>query len=75
MNYYYSEQIARELNATRQPFHAGCTITNIRRGVGARAKNVYATLRGPDGEVLIVATLDYINAEIVKAGTAVEGRP
>lgn len=55
--------------AARAPFPAGCTIRNIRRGEGHRAKYVYASLYGPDGELLISATLDYINEQIVAAGT------
>lgn len=52
----------------RPQFPAGCTITNIRLGEGHRSKYVYANLIGPDGELLISATLDYINKQIVEAG-------
>jgi hypothetical protein len=66
MNINSQEQNPGNLN--RAPFPPGCTITGIRTGIGNRAKNVYATLRGPNGELLISATLDYINKQIVDAG-------
>ena len=55
--------------STRPPFPAGCTIGNIRRGKGSRSKYVYASLYGPTGELLISATLEYINEQIKIAGT------
>ena len=51
-----------------QPFPAGCIITNIRRGNGYRSQWIYAQLRGPNGELLIDATLEYINARLVSSG-------
>ena len=42
-------------------FPAGCVIKDIRPGKGKRINYVYASLYGPDGELLISATLDYIN--------------
>lgn len=45
-------------------FPCGLVVTNIRRGAGARSKNVYAELRDSNGELLISATLDYITAEL-----------
>lgn len=56
----------------RPPFPKGCVIRNIRRGDGARASYVYASLYGPDGELMISATLEYINMQIVEAGTAAQ---
>jgi len=45
----------------------GSTITNIRRGKGKLECFVYANLVGPDGELIISATLDYITAQIMQA--------
>lgn len=57
------------MSAVREPrrFPAGCTITNIRPGEGARSAFVYASLRGPDGGLLIAATLQYINEQLTGA--------
>lgn len=51
-----------------KPFPKGCTITNIRQGKGARSCWIYADLRGPDGELLISAHLEYINEQLLKLG-------
>lgn len=56
--------------SVRPPFPAGCVIKNMKRGSGYRAQWVYASLFGPDGSLLISATLDYINAEMAAAGIA-----
>lgn len=53
----------------RQPFGNGCTIRNIRRGKGYRSRWVYACLYGPDDTLLISATLEYINEQMIAAGT------
>lgn len=53
----------------------GCVITNIRRGIGARRSVVYAQLHGPDGELLISATLDYITTKIMEADILPEKQP
>jgi hypothetical protein len=37
-----------------------CTITNIRRGKGRRAKFIYAEVRDETGQITCNATLDYI---------------
>lgn len=52
---------------SQRTFPAGCTIGGIRRGKGERARWVYASLYGPDGLVLISATLDYICAQLLGA--------
>lgn len=54
----------------RPPFPNGCTISNIRRGSGIRERWVYACLYAPNGELLISATLDYINEQLRVSGTA-----
>ena len=56
------------MNPEIKPFPKGCTITNIRRGKGECVCWIYAILRGPDGEVLITATLDYINDQLLRYG-------
>ncbi len=56
--------------SVRPPFPKGCTIRNIRRGDGFRSRWVYACLYGPDDKLLISATLDYINDQLLAAGTA-----
>lgn len=38
----------------------GCKIENIRRGTGKRISNIHANLVGPDGKLLIAATIEYI---------------
>ncbi len=43
--------------AARLP--AGCTLANLRRGAGPRRHWIYAEVLGPDGVVLIRATLEY----------------
>ena len=50
-------------------FPIGCTIKNIRRGAPSRYRDryVYAELVGPDGVVLISATLDYIAGQLAAA--------
>lgn len=45
-----------------------CTISHIHQGKGKRSCYVYADLYSPDGELLISATLDYINKKIIKQG-------
>ena len=52
---------------TPRTFPAGCKIINIEPGTGNRETLVYATLIGPDGELLISATLDYINQQLIGA--------
>lgn len=59
----------------RRIIPTGCVITNIRRGTGARKSFVYAELRGPDGELLMSATLDYITTEIMEADILPEQQP
>ncbi len=54
----------------RPPFPKGCTIRNIRRGDGFRSQWVYACLYGPDDTLLISSTLEYINEQMIEAGTA-----
>ena len=44
----------------------GCRIVNIRRGKGDRWVYVYADLIGPDGELLICATIDYIATALME---------
>ena len=51
----------------RRVFPAGCTISNIRNGIGQRGGAVYANLRGPDGELIISATLNYISELLTRA--------
>lgn len=55
-------------NPKRPPFPARSTIRNIRNGTGSRSNIVYAALYGPDDELLIAATLDYIVKQIEIAG-------
>jgi len=45
----------------------GCKITNIRRGRGIKEGYVYAQLRGPNDELLIAATLNYITKQLESA--------
>ena len=59
----------------RRIIPTGCVITNIRRGKGYRESFVYAELRGPDGELLMSATLDYITTEIMEADILPEQQP
>ena len=56
------------MDSNIKPFPKGCTIGNIRRGTGKRSQYVYANLYSPSGELLIAATLDYINAQILLWG-------
>lgn len=51
----------------RPKFPLGCVIKDIRSNPRFPG-NIYASLFGPDGELLISATLDYILAQINKAG-------
>ena len=51
----------------RRKFPAGCTIRNIRPGAGERQQLVDANLCGPDGVLLISATLEYIIEQLVGA--------
>lgn len=51
-----------------KPFPKGCTITNIRQGKGVRCCFIYADLRDPNGELLIAATLNYINERLLECG-------
>ena len=44
----------------KNAFPAGCKIVDIERGKGSRNKLIYAKLIGPDGSLLISATLEYI---------------
>ena len=55
------------LATTIRTIPEGCTITNIRRGKGAREQFVYASLISPDGELLISATLEYITQQIMQS--------
>ena len=48
-------------------FPAGCKITDIKRGKGARHEYIYAFLRDPDGKLLISASLDYITEQLYTA--------
>jgi len=52
------------------PFPKECVIKNIYRGEAGGSCYVYASLYSPEGELLISATLDYINERILNAGTA-----
>lgn len=56
------------MNIEIPKYPKGCTITNLRQGKGYRKQYIYATLRGPDGELLISATLDYINKALIENG-------
>lgn len=56
------------MKTTNIPFPKGCTITNIRQGKDARFCYIYADLRGPDGVLLISATIDYINQRLLECG-------
>lgn len=53
---------------SNMPFPKGCTIVNIRQGKDDRSYHIYAELRGPDGLLLIGATLDYINTRLYECG-------
>ena len=45
----------------------GCKIVDIERGKGSRKKFIYAKLVGPDGGLLISATLEYIYERLNEA--------
>jgi hypothetical protein len=45
-------------------FPHGVYIDNISPGKGARSAHVYATLRDASGEILIIATLEYITDQL-----------
>ena len=49
-------------------FPNGCTITNIIQEEGARSGLIYARLVGPDGQIIISATLEYIYERLVESG-------
>jgi len=63
-NYQQSRRIFVD---DRRTFKAGCTITNIRKGVGKRQKVVYADLVDRDGVLIISATLSYIAGQLSSA--------
>lgn len=44
------------------PFPKGCRIERLR--INKRTYEVHANLVGPDGELLISATLEYINKQL-----------
>jgi len=46
--------------------YVGCTIVNIRRGKGNRSHFIYANLVDKDGNIIISATLDYIETAIAE---------
>ena len=48
-------------------FPVGCEIVDIKRGKGSRNKFIYARLIGPDGNLLISATLDYIYERLTES--------
>lgn len=52
---------------TPRTFPAGCKIIDIRPGTGYCDRFVYATLVGPDGDLIIAATLEYINQQFIGA--------
>jgi len=55
----------------RKPkFPKGCVIRNLRRHLGRRGRGyaIYGDLYSPDGEILISATLEYINERLLKCG-------
>jgi hypothetical protein len=54
-------------------FPAGCYISNIHKGTGVNGNVLYAQLNGPDGRLLISATLDYIQDELSRAEFVQEG--
>lgn len=56
------------MNDSSKPFPRGCTISNIRQGKGERSCYIYADLRAPNGDLLIAATLEYINKRILECG-------
>ena len=58
------QQNRRTFVDDRRTFKAGCTITNIRKGVGKREKVVYADLVDRDGVLIISATLSYIAGQL-----------
>ena len=67
MSHYACDERMDEVQPPQRIFPAGCTIRDIRPGTGSRAHIVYAHLYGPDGEMLISATLEYINEQFVGA--------
>ena len=69
-DYACDERMDEVQQCLQRTFPAGCTIRNIRPGTGGRKQWVYAGLYGPDGELLISATLEYINAQFVGARLA-----
>jgi hypothetical protein len=53
------------MNKRTRIFPKGCTIQHITKGKGYH--NVNAVLYGPDGRMLISATLEYITEQILAA--------
>ena len=49
-----------DMDKFKGSFPVGCKIIDIKRGKGSRNKFIYAKLIGPDGFLLISATLEYI---------------
>ncbi|MCU0286692.1 MAG: hypothetical protein MUF15_09855 [Acidobacteria bacterium] len=55
-------------NLNAKPFPKGSYINNLHKGEGVYSNTVYASLRGPDGELLISADLEYIQKRIIQVG-------
>jgi hypothetical protein len=55
-------------NAPIAKFPKGCTITNIRPGKGDASRFVVAELRGPDGSLLISASIGTIAQRLLEGG-------
>ena len=66
-DYACDERMDEVQRRPQRTFPAGCTIRDIRPGTGGREQWVYASLYGPEGELLISATLEYINEQFVGA--------
>lgn len=60
------------MNLKQYPFPEGCKIIDIRPGKGPRACFIYAKLIDKDENVLIAATLEYINESIRSRGIMTE---
>ncbi len=52
---------------TPRTFPAGCKIINICNGGEGWEDVVFAVLVGPDGDLLISATLEYISRQLIGA--------
>ena len=64
-DYACDERMAEVQQRPQRTFPAGCTICDIRPGTDGREQWVYASLYGPAGDLLISATLEYINAQFL----------